>query len=129
MTGPSSVIQILTVDDHPLLREGIAALVSTQSDMKLVSEAANGHEAIEQFRKAGATVLFDGAPRFNEFVVRTKADPYVINDRLIERHILGGFPVLKKFYPELGDGHFALWCCTELVSREAIESAAAVLAG
>ena len=51
MTGPSSVIQILTVDDHPLLREGIAALVSTQSDMKLVSEAANGHEAIEQFRK------------------------------------------------------------------------------
>ena len=51
MTGPSSVIQILTVDDHPLLREGIAALVSTQSDMKLVAEAANGHEAVEQFRK------------------------------------------------------------------------------
>jgi glycine dehydrogenase subunit 1 len=85
--------------------------------------------AAEQFRKAGATVLFDSAPRFNEFVVQTKADPYAINDRLIERHILGGFPVLKKFYPELGGGHFALWCCTELVSREAIDSAAAVLAG
>ena len=51
MTGPPSVIQILTVDDHPLLREGIAALVSTQSDMKLVAEAANGHEAVELFRK------------------------------------------------------------------------------
>ena len=51
MTGPPNVIQILTVDDHPLLREGIAALVSTQSDMKLVAEAANGHEAVEQFRK------------------------------------------------------------------------------
>ena len=51
MTGPPGVIKILTVDDHPLLREGIAALVSTQSDMKLVAEAANGHEAVEQFRK------------------------------------------------------------------------------
>jgi len=80
--------------------------------------------AVERFRKAGATVLFEGAPRFNEFVVQTKADPYRINDRLLESHILGGFPVLKKFYPELGAGHFALWCCTELVSREAIDYAA-----
>jgi DNA-binding NarL/FixJ family response regulator len=39
------------VDDHPLLREGIAALVSNQADMELVAEAANGREAIEQFRK------------------------------------------------------------------------------
>jgi glycine dehydrogenase subunit 1 len=77
--------------------------------------------AVEQFRKAGATVLFEGAPRFNEFLVQTKADPYKINDRLIEHHILGGFPVVKKFYPELGSGHFALWCCTELVNREAID--------
>jgi len=38
------------VDDHPLLREGIAALVNAESDMKLVAEASNGHDAIEQFR-------------------------------------------------------------------------------
>ncbi len=44
-------IRILAVDDHPLLREGIAALVNSQPDMKLVAEAANGREAIEQFRK------------------------------------------------------------------------------
>jgi DNA-binding NarL/FixJ family response regulator len=43
-------IRILTVDDHPLLREGIAALVNAESDMKLVAEACNGHEAIEKFR-------------------------------------------------------------------------------
>jgi DNA-binding NarL/FixJ family response regulator len=39
------------VDDHPLLREGIAALVASQSDMKLVAEASTGREALEQFRK------------------------------------------------------------------------------
>ena len=50
MSGPSSVIRILAVDDHWLLREGIAALVAGQSDMKLVAEASNGREAIQQFR-------------------------------------------------------------------------------
>ena len=44
-------IRILTVDDHPLLREGIAALVASQSDMTVVGEAANGLEALEMFRK------------------------------------------------------------------------------
>jgi DNA-binding NarL/FixJ family response regulator len=44
------VIRVLTVDDHPLLREGIAVLISTQSDMQLIGEASNGLEAVEQFR-------------------------------------------------------------------------------
>src|SRR5579863_2916690 len=44
------MIGILSVDDHPLLREGIAALVNAESDMRLVAEAANGREAIEKFR-------------------------------------------------------------------------------
>ena len=48
-TGPKS-IRILAVDDHALLREGIAGLVSDQDDMKIVAEASNGREAIEQFR-------------------------------------------------------------------------------
>jgi DNA-binding NarL/FixJ family response regulator len=44
-------IRVLAVDDHPLLREGIAALVSNQTDMELIAEASNGREAVEQFRK------------------------------------------------------------------------------
>ena len=50
MTKGPSLIRILTVDDHPLLRKGIAALVNAEDDMKLVAEASNGQEAVERFR-------------------------------------------------------------------------------
>lgn len=49
-TNPSP-IRILLADDHPLLRDGVAGLVADQPDMKLVGEASNGREAIDQFRK------------------------------------------------------------------------------
>jgi DNA-binding NarL/FixJ family response regulator len=53
-TGPSSIkssIRIMTADDHPLLRQGIAAIINTQPDMKLIAEACDGEEAIAQFRR------------------------------------------------------------------------------
>jgi len=43
-------IRIALVDDHPILRQGIAALIADQSDLQLVAQASNGLEAIEQFR-------------------------------------------------------------------------------
>src|SRR5437899_9749820 len=50
MCAGANPIRILAVDDHPLFRNGIAALLATQPDMSLVAEASNGREAIQQFR-------------------------------------------------------------------------------
>jgi DNA-binding NarL/FixJ family response regulator len=50
MSAEPGPIRILVVDDHALLREGIAGLVAGQSDMSLVAQASNGREAIHQFR-------------------------------------------------------------------------------
>jgi DNA-binding NarL/FixJ family response regulator len=46
----SAAIRILTVDDHPMLREGIAAVLASEQDMIMVAEASNGREAVDQFR-------------------------------------------------------------------------------
>ena len=51
MTTNASPIRILLVDDHPMLRDGVAGLIADQPDMKLAAEASNGLEAIDQFRK------------------------------------------------------------------------------
>jgi DNA-binding NarL/FixJ family response regulator len=50
MSDDAKQIRILTVDDHPVLRQGIAALIADELDMTVVGEATNGREAIQQFR-------------------------------------------------------------------------------
>lgn len=50
MTNVAGTIRILAVDDHALLRKGLAAVVNAEPDMKLVAEASNGEEALEKFR-------------------------------------------------------------------------------
>jgi glycine dehydrogenase subunit 1 len=92
-------------------REGIKELA--QQNLAKATYAAS------EFAKKGK-ILFPGAPRFNEFVVQTKQDPDEINNRLLEKKTIGGVP-LKRFYPELGNA--ALWCCTELNSKEQIDTA------
>jgi glycine dehydrogenase subunit 1 len=93
-------------------REGIRELA--QHNLAKAAYAADAFGS-------NAKVLFSGAPRFNEFVVQTNHDPYAINNALLDKKIIGGFP-LKKFYPELGNA--SLWCVTEMNSREQIDAAA-----
>jgi two-component system, NarL family, response regulator len=50
MSNVPKMIRILAVDDHALLRKGLAAVINAEPDMKLVAEAANGEDAIEKFR-------------------------------------------------------------------------------
>jgi glycine dehydrogenase subunit 1 len=92
-------------------REGLKEL-ATQNLAKAAYAAG-------EFAKKGK-LLFQAAPRFNEFVVVTKEDPHKINDRLLEKKTIGGL-TLSKFYPELGNA--SLWCCTELNSKEQIDAA------
>jgi len=50
MSAEASPIRILVVDDHPVVRQGVAGLVGGHPDMRVVGEASNGREAIQQFR-------------------------------------------------------------------------------
>jgi glycine dehydrogenase subunit 1 len=74
---------------------------------------------------SGAKVLFDGAPRFHEFVLELPSDAAETNEALLTRKIIGGLP-LNKWYPELGP-NASLWCATELTTRGQMDAAADAL--
>ncbi len=107
------------------------ALIATMATIYMTIYGREGLKELAQQNLAKATyaahefskkakVLFQGVPKFNEFVVQTQEDPYDINNRLLEKKLIGGLP-LKRFYPELGNA--ALWCCTETNSKEQIDAA------
>ena len=75
---------------------------------------------------AGAKVLFNGAPRFHEFVLETEEAPAALSERLLKNKIVGGVE-LSRWYPELK--HATLWCATEVMAKEQIDKAARVVAG
>src|SRR5580692_445303 len=72
-----------------------------------------------------AKLRFKGAPRFHEFVLQTEEAPAAWSKRLLENKIVGGVE-LGRWYPELGNA--TLWCATEMIAKEQIDKAAAVMA-
>jgi glycine dehydrogenase subunit 1 len=115
-TNQALIALMVTIFMSVYGREGLREL-ATQNLAKTA-------HAVAEFGRE-STVLFQGAPRFNEFVVQSEADPREINARLLDRKIVGGLP-LNRFYPELGNA--SLWCCTEMTKRSDIESAANAVA-
>jgi DNA-binding NarL/FixJ family response regulator len=85
MTIDLGLIRILTVDDHPLLRKGIAALVNAEDDMKLVAEASSGEEAIEKFRshRPDVTLMDIQLPGLNGIETIGKIQSEFPNARII----------------------------------------------
>jgi glycine dehydrogenase subunit 1 len=81
----------------------------------------------EQLLGAGAKTLFDGTPRFHEFVLTSGESADSLNAKLLGKQIVGGL-ALAKWYPELGESA-TLWCATELTTRVQMDAAAAVVAG
>jgi DNA-binding NarL/FixJ family response regulator len=67
VSSEAASIRILVVDDHPVVRQGVAVLIGTQSDMTLVAEASNGREAIQQFRaqRPDVTIMDLQMPEMN----------------------------------------------------------------
>jgi glycine dehydrogenase subunit 1 len=81
----------------------------------------------EQLLGAGAKTLFDGTPRFHEFVLTSAESAEALNAKLLGKQIVGGL-ALAKWYPELGESA-TLWCATELTTKVQMDAAAAVVAG
>ena len=78
MSSVPGMVRILSVDDHSLLRKGIAAVINAEPDMKLVAEASNGEEAIEKFRahRPDITLMDIQMPGLNgiETIIRILAE-------------------------------------------------------
>ncbi|NYF79222.1 aminomethyl-transferring glycine dehydrogenase subunit GcvPA [Granulicella arctica] len=116
--------------------QALVALMTTifltiygKEGMKELAEhnLAKAHYAQQTIAKAaGAKVLFDGAPRFHEFVLELPKNAEETNASLLGHKIIGGLP-LAKWYPELGP-NASLWCATELTTKIQIDAAAKGLA-
>ena len=76
--------------------------------------------AVLPAQSTGARVLFEGAPRFHEFVLQTPLPSDDVNTALLDRNIIGGVP-LARWYPELGP-NASLWCATEVTTREQMDA-------
>jgi DNA-binding NarL/FixJ family response regulator len=127
MSGNPGLIRVLAVDDHPLLRSGIAALISAEPDMKLVAEASNGQEAIEAFRlhRPDVTLMDLQMPGMNGSEAIDRIQSEFPNARIIVLTTYAGdVQILRAL--RAGARAFLL---KGLVHRELLETIRAVHAG
>jgi glycine dehydrogenase subunit 1 len=109
----------LTVYGKEGLRELAEHNLAKADYLHKVLGTRSSHEPV------GARVLFEGAPRFHEFVLELPSDAAETNEALLARKIIGGL-ALQKWYPELGP-NASLWCATELTTRAQMDAAADAL--
>jgi len=114
VSSQPGLIRILTVDDHPLLRSGIAALVNAEADMKLVAEASNGQEAIDLFRlhRPDVTLMDIQMPKMNGAEAITEIKSEFHDARIIvlttyrgDAHILRALKAGARAYLLKGQVH------------------------
>ena len=120
-------IRILTVDDHPMLREGIAAVLASEQDMVLAAEASNGKEAIEQFRthRPDVTLMDVQMPEVNGIDAILKIREEFPDARIIVLTTYGGDAQAARAFKAGASGYLL----KNMVRKELIDTIRTVHAG
>lgn len=120
-------VRILVVDDHPVFRMGISALVANEQDMQVVAEAANGREAIAQFRlvRADVTLLDIQMPEMDGMDALIAIRRECPSARIIVLTTYGG-DILARNALEAGAQAYVL---KGMIRTELVDTIRAVLSG